>query len=93
MKRGGDVGVAWVFVEDDALDVRLDLLAPAHREDARDEGTSLNQVLLDALTAGSGVRREFHDLDFMIGSMTPDEAERIDEEVSVQRRIDPRPWK
>ena len=71
---------------------------PAHvdealRRRARNEAKSLNQVALDALIEGSGVRREFDDLDFMIGSMTASESKRIEDEISRQRRVDPKLWK
>ena len=72
---------------------------PAHldqvlRQRAKQSGKSFNQVALDALTEGAGAhRRAFEDLDFMIGSLSEEEARDLEKEIALQRRIDPDLWR
>jgi hypothetical protein len=64
------------------------------RRRARETGRSLNRVAVEALAAGAGESTRMHDdLDFMIGTMSKAEAERIDREIAAQRRIDPGLWR
>ena len=65
------------------------------RRRARALGKSFNQVALDALIAGSGStgRQVFDDLDFMIGSSTPAEADALEAELASQDTIDPELWR
>jgi plasmid stability protein len=68
----------------------------ALRRRARETRRSFNQVVVEALVAGSGeadVPQQHHDLDFMIGSMSEAAAARVEAEVRAQRRIDPDLWK
>lgn len=66
----------------------------ALRRRARETGRSLNRVAVDALAAAAGESTRVHDdLDFMIGSMSRAEADRLEREVAVQRRIDPGLWR
>src|SRR4051794_8311080 len=68
---------------------------PAHldralRRRARETGKSFNQVVLDTLLQGAGELPEpNHDLDFLIGTLSDEEAEALDLEIAAQRRIDP----
>jgi plasmid stability protein len=66
----------------------------ALRRKARESGKSFNQVALEALTSGAGEslkpKRDFSEV---IGSMPEKEAARMDEEIRLQRQIDPRLWK
>lgn len=65
----------------------------ALRQRARDEGKSLNLILLEALSKEVGVGAEpelHHDLDALIGSWIHDpETEKA---LSEQRKINPRDW-
>ena len=61
------------------------------RRRARDNGKSLNQVALEALSECVGESRQvYDDLDFMIGSMTAADAKHLEHAVAQQRRIDPK---
>ena len=64
------------------------------RRRARQSGKSFNQVVLEALSEGAGEpARSCDDLDFMIGSISAREAEKIEREIGAQRHIDPRLWR
>ena len=66
----------------------------ALRKRARETGKSLNRVALEALASGAG--EPLHakrDLSEIVGSITPKEAERIEEEIRRQRQLDPELWK
>jgi hypothetical protein len=61
------------------------------RRRAAQRKLSLNQVIVEELTAGTiGVRKraDFHDV---AGQWTPDPA--LDETIATQRQIDPDKWK
>ena len=61
---------------------------------ARDLGKSFNQVALEALTRGAGeTLRPQRDLSEVIGSLSQKEAADMDEEIRLQRVVDPRLWK
>ncbi|HXW52704.1 MAG TPA: hypothetical protein VEL47_01235 [Myxococcota bacterium] len=66
----------------------------ALRQRMKDEGKSLNAVVLEVLATGSkqslGPRR---DLSYLFGSMTEQEAQRLDEEIEAQKTIDPKLWR
>lgn len=61
---------------------------------AKAGGKSFNQVALEALTLGTGEtlkpKRDFSEI---IGSLSSNEAKIIEEEIELQRQIDPRLWK
>ena len=64
------------------------------RRRARETGKSLNRVALDALSEGTGGQAVAHDdLDFLIGTLSPNEARRLEREIAAQRRIDAAAWK
>jgi len=66
----------------------------ALRQRARQEGKSLNQVALEALSRGLGIAQaptKFHDLDFVIGTWVEDP--EFDKAIEAQRQIDPEMWK
>ena len=66
----------------------------ALRKKARDAGKSFNQVALEALANGAceslKPKRDFSEV---IVSLSEKEAARIEEEIRLQRQIDPRLWK
>lgn len=64
------------------------------RRRAKDGAKSFNQVALEALVIGTGqspVPRR--DLSEVIGSLTKKEAAHLDEEIRLQRQIDPELWR
>lgn len=66
----------------------------ALRHRAKKADKSFNQVVLEALAAGAGeslVPRR--DLRHVIGSMSPKEADAVDEQIRLQRQIDPELWR
>ena len=69
------------------------------RKQAREQGLSLNRLVVTILTErlGGGQRAvreptEHHDLDALAGSWTRSEASRFDRALSAQRRIDAEMW-
>lgn len=62
------------------------------RKRAREQGKSFNQVVLDALAQATEARLVFRDLSDVAGTLSPDEAAEIDEEIRRQRQIDPGLW-
>lgn len=63
------------------------------RQRAKATGSSFNQVVLDALMRGTDekvARRT--DFDFLIGSMTQDEANAIESTVQATRTVDKELW-
>lgn len=60
------------------------------REKARRQNKSLNQVALEALSGGAGVRARYCDLDGFFGSWIADAA--VDKALEDQRRIDEGLW-
>jgi hypothetical protein len=66
----------------------------ALRRRAKVSGKSINQVALEALTEGSGERKHvYDDLDFLIGTLSPEEAKDLDREIAEQRAIDDGLWR
>jgi hypothetical protein len=66
----------------------------ALRRKAALEAKSLNDVALEALTLGAGVKQEaceHHDLDFLFGSWVHDPA--VEQALVEQRKIDEDLWK
>ena len=64
------------------------------REQARREGRSLNEVVLETLRRGFGLdgrRRVYDDLDDLFGAMKPDLG--LEKRLEEQRQIDPRLWR
>jgi len=61
---------------------------------ARETGKSFNQVAVDALSdAAGGSRHVYDDLDFMVGTLGPDEADALEREIAMQRRVDAGLWR
>jgi hypothetical protein len=64
------------------------------RRRAKDSAKSFNQVALEALAAGAGQSlTPKRDLREIVGSLTKKEAARFDEEIRLQRQIDPELWR
>lgn len=66
----------------------------ALRQRAKTEGKSLNQVAVEALTAGAGLGDKpvkYRDLDHLVGTWVEDPA--FDEIIREMDRIDPEMWK
>lgn len=64
------------------------------RRRAKQLGKSFNQVVIEALAAGAGLElKPKRDLSEVVGSMSPAEARRMEEEVRLQRQIDPELWR
>ncbi|MGI8965275.1 MAG: hypothetical protein ACR2H1_04205 [Limisphaerales bacterium] len=63
------------------------------RRRAREEGRSLNQIALDALRRGSGLKEEIvhHDLDDLAGTWKNDAA--FDAAIRAQDKIDSKLWR
>ncbi len=60
---------------------------------AKETGKSFNQTALEALIAGAGTVVSRRDLSFITGSLSKDEAKRLDTEIAAQRKIDRKLWK
>lgn len=64
------------------------------RQRAKLLGKSFNQVALEALVAGAGMQlKPKRDLGEVIGTMTRSEADDLDEEIRLQRQVDPKLWR
>ena len=63
------------------------------RKRARDTGQSFNKTVLEALVMGSGEKTfPRRDLSFIAGSISKEEAAKMDSEIKLQRQIDPKLW-
>lgn len=62
------------------------------RQRAEEQGKSFNQVVLEALVQATETRTVFRDLSDVVGTMSPEEAAGIDDEIRLQRQIDPALW-
>jgi len=61
---------------------------------AKEVGKSFNQVALEAIITGAGENlRPKRDFSEVIGSLTQDEALRIEEEIRLQHQVDLKLWK
>ena len=66
----------------------------ALRRRAREADKSFNQVALEALVAGAGENlKPKRDFSEVIGSLSAQEAERLEGEIRLQHQIDPDLWK
>jgi hypothetical protein len=64
------------------------------RQRAKALGKSFNQVALEALVVGAGKElNPKRDLSEVVGSLTRAEADRMDEEIELQRQVDPKLWR
>lgn len=68
------------------------------RRKAEEEGISLNRAVIELLKEAAGLGgkkkpRVHHDLDFLIGTWSKEEADAFDKALAEQRRIDPELWK
>jgi len=65
---------------------------------AKDQGKSINQVILDIIKTGVGLNkdktysREYDDLDDLFGRWGEDEFNEISARIDRQRQIDPEIW-
>lgn len=65
----------------------------ALRKRMKDEGKSLNEVVIEALASGSlQTLRPARDLSYLIGSLTSKEAKALEEEIKAQKTIDADLW-
>ncbi|MBL8952170.1 MAG: hypothetical protein JNK82_15415 [Myxococcaceae bacterium] len=65
----------------------------ALKKKASERGVSLNRLLISLLEAEAGLgeqQRQYHDLDFVIGTWVDDPA--VDAALAEQRVVDPREW-
>lgn len=75
-----------------------ELSRAVHRR-AADKGISLNRAVIELLQEALGVggqpkkRRVYHDLDWMFGTWSKEEADEFDKALAEQRKIDPEVWK
>jgi len=66
---------------------------------AKAQGKSINQVILDILKAGVGLKKaktyscEYDDLDDLFGSWSEEEFNNISARIEQGRRIDPEIWR
>lgn len=64
------------------------------RRRAKDSAKSFNQVALEALVAGTGQSlAPKRDLREVVGSLTRKEAAHLEDEIRLQRQIDPELWR
>jgi hypothetical protein len=64
------------------------------RRKAKLSGKSFNQIVVEALTMGSGEQiKPKRDFSFIIGSMSEKEASEMENEIRNQRKIDRDLWK
>ena len=66
------------------------------RKKAQQQKKSLNSLLLELISRGVGLEVEpkmHHDLDFLIGTMTSEEAKEMETQTNRQRKIHPKDWK
>jgi plasmid stability protein len=64
------------------------------RQRAKESGKSFNQVALEALLEGTGQRpKPPRDFSGIVRSLTEREAQEIENEIELQRQIDPSLWK
>ena len=74
-------------------------LARAVRNRAEEKGISLNRAVIELLQEALGrgerpkKRRIYHDLDFLVGTWSKEEAEEFNRALAEQRKIDPELWK
>ena len=64
---------------------------------AGEEGLSLNRAVIAALeeafgSPGKKRRAVYHDLDFLVGSLSKEDADVLERSLRAQRRIDPEVW-
>jgi len=68
------------------------------KQEAANQGTSMNQLALEALRVRLGLHKEkrftrtFHDLDGLFGSWTEDEYQSIQGKIDQERTIDQELW-
>jgi len=64
------------------------------RKRMKDEGKSLNEVVVEALAIGSNEQiRHLRDLSYLVGSLSDKEAKALESEVKAQKTIDSDIWK
>lgn len=64
---------------------------------AGEQGLSLNRAVIVTLEEAFGIsgrkkRAAYHDLDFLVGSLSKEDADALDRGVKAQRKIDPEVW-
>lgn len=75
------------------------LLSQKLKEIARQEGKSINQLVLDAIKQHFGLEKEkkftriYHDLDHLFGSWSQEEYDLVQGKIDRERGIDDELWK
>lgn len=75
------------------------LLSQKLKEIARQEGKSINQLVLDAIKQHFGLEKEkkftriYHDLDHLFGSWSREEYDLVQGKIDRERGIDDELWK
>lgn len=76
-----------------------DSLSDKLKKRAKEEGKSVNQLIIDSLKIYFGINKKpaynvkHHDMDHLFGRWTDDEYKRIQEKIDSERKIDEEIWK
>ena len=74
------------------------ILSEKLKQAAKEEGRSVNQVVIDTIKQRFGIKKEkkytmvYHDLDHIFGRWSSEEFERIQEKIDKERKIDKELW-
>ena len=74
------------------------ILSKKLKQAAKEEGRSVNQVVIDTMKQRFGIKKEkkytmvYHDLDHIFGRWSTEEFERIQGKIDKERKIDKEPW-
>jgi len=74
------------------------ILSEKLKQAAKDEGRSVNQVVIDTMKQRFGIKKEkkytmvYHDLDHIFGRWSSEEFERIQGKIDKERKIDKELW-
>lgn len=73
-------------------------LADKLKDIAKQEGKSVNQLIIDTLKKSCGLEKEkkftraYHDMDHLFGKWSKEEFERIQGNIEADRKVDPELW-
>ena len=74
------------------------ILSEKLKQTAKEEGRSVNQVVIDTIKQRFGIKKEkiytmvYHDLDYIFGRWSTEEFERIQGKIDKERKIDKKLW-
>ncbi len=74
------------------------ILSEKLKQAAKEEGRSVNQVVIDTIKQRFGIKKEkkytmvYHDLDHIFGNWSTEEFERIQGKIDKERKIDKELW-